>query len=78
MLARVVMQLPEYGCQFHVKEIGCTKRCTESGWLFIRFQLADYVTHLFIYILGTIIKLSMLFQVLGLWLLINLKEYSLS
>ena len=73
------MQLPEYGCQFHVKEnleISCTKGSTESGWPFIRFYLADYVAHIFIYMLETTIKLSMLFQILGSWLLINLKEYS--
>ena len=42
------MQLPEYGCQFHVKEnpeISCTKGSTVSGWPFIRFYLADFVTH---------------------------------
>ena len=35
--------------------------------------------HIYLYtFLEPLLKLSMLFQVLGLWLLINLKEYSLS
>ena len=53
---RVVMQLPEYGCQFSCErnQESAAQRevpCTESGWPFIRFQMANYVTHLFIYML---------------------------
>ena len=65
---RVVMQLPEYGCQFfHVKESAAQREvpCTESDWPFIRFQLANSVTHLFIFMLGTTNKLSMLFKFWG-------------
>ena len=66
--ALVVMQLPEYSCQFSCERKSAAQRevpCTESGWPFIRFQLANYVTHLFIYMLGTTIKLSMLFKFWG-------------
>ena len=57
----------------HVKnsqEISFTKGGTESGWPFIRFKLASYVAHSYLqaYMFGTTTKLSMLFQVLGLWL----------
>ena len=35
-----------------------------------------YVTTIYLYMLGTSTTLSMLFQVLELWLLVHLKEYS--
>ena len=45
-------------------------------WLALHQVAAGKLCYTFIYILGTAIKLSMLFQVLGLWLLVHLKEYS--
>ena len=39
--------------------------------------LGTRLIYLYTLILGTINKLLVLFQVLGLWLLVNLKEYSL-
>ena len=36
----------------------------------------EIMLHIYLYMLGTTTKLSMLFQVLGLWLLVHLKEYS--
>ena len=57
---------------FHVKESAAQREvpCTESGWPFIRFQLADYFTHLFIQMLGTTNKLSN-YAVRVLWLWFN-------
>ena len=66
MFNRVVMQLPETVVSFHVKESAAQREvpCTESGWPFIRFQLANYVT-LYIYMLGTTNKLSVLLKFWG-------------
>ena len=56
------MQLPEYGCQFLCERKSGNqlyKGCTKSGWPFIRFKLTNlnYVTNLFIYVLGTTVNL---------------------
>ena len=60
-LVRQVRLIPVVS--FHVKENqeSAAQRevaCTESGWPFVRFQLANYVTHLITYMLGTTNKLS--------------------
>ena len=70
--ARVVMQLP---VSFHVKENQLHKG-RYIVWLALHQVLAGKLCYTFIYIhlLGATIKLSMLFQVLG--LLVHLKEYS--
>ena len=90
--ARVVMQLPEYGCpSFHVNLKKIRKSAaqrevprTKCGWLFIRFQLANYVTRLytclepfsFYLCLEPLLKLNAV-QVLGLWLLVHLRKHFL-
>ena len=44
-------------------------------WLALHQVLAGNSTTIYLYMLGTTTTLSMLFQVLGLWLLVHLKEY---
>ena len=54
-----LMQLSEHGCQFlWERKIGCTKGVVGSS------SGSSWQTMLYIYLLGTTIKLSMLFQVL--------------
>ena len=66
------MQLPEYGCQFSCERKSAAQK--EVRRVVGLSSVSSWQVELcYTYKLGTSIKLSMLFQVLGLWLFIHLK-----
>ena len=59
------MQLSEYAVvTFYVKENQGLISCTKGGTMYGDW-LANYVIHLFIYMFGTTIKMSLLFKFWG-------------